>query len=94
MNKCQLCGERFCRPNARFCTKCQQLRRKDERGLFRCPFCGSDRFGVVDTRKSDNTIRRRRQCKECGHKSWTTEMLGDRGLLPVAFAAGPEEGGA
>lgn len=40
-----------------------------------CPFCRNDDSRVMDSRTSDDgaTIRRRRQCPECGKRFTTTE---------------------
>lgn len=44
---------------------------------MRCPKCTSIEDKVVDSRisKEGNTIRRRRECLECGHRFTTTENL-------------------
>lgn len=49
---------------------------------MRCPFCGHESTGVKDSRvSSDNTsIRRRRQCGECGGRFTTVEHIQ---LLPL-----------
>jgi transcriptional repressor NrdR len=43
----------------------------------RCPLCGSDDDRVVDSRPSlDGTaIRRRRECRSCGHRFTTFERI-------------------
>lgn len=40
--------------------------------------CGSDETEVIDTRKRDNVIYRRRKCKECGRRWATYEVLGSQ----------------
>ena len=44
---------------------------------MRCPKCTSIEDKVIDSRisKEGNTIRRRRECLECGHRFTTTETL-------------------
>jgi transcriptional repressor NrdR len=44
---------------------------------MRCPKCTSIEDKVIDSRisKEGNTIRRRRECLECGHRFTTTESL-------------------
>ena len=44
---------------------------------MRCPKCTSLDDKVIDSRVSreGNTIRRRRECLECGHRTTTTETL-------------------
>jgi len=51
----------------------QQRRNSDERGLV-CRVCGCRHFEVVYTQKlEDGRIRRRRQCRHCGHRITTHE---------------------
>lgn len=38
-----------------------------------CPYCQSTRSRVVDTNKSKNGIRRRRECQDCGQRFSTYE---------------------
>ena len=47
---------------------------------MRCPSCGYSESKVVDSRPSehDTTIRRRRECLECGHRFTTYERLVDK----------------
>ena len=44
---------------------------------MRCPKCTSVEDKVIDSRisKEGNSIRRRRECLECGHRFTTTEVL-------------------
>jgi transcriptional repressor NrdR len=44
---------------------------------MRCPKCTSIEDKVIDSRiaRDGNTIRRRRECLECGHRFTTTEFL-------------------
>ena len=44
---------------------------------MKCPFCGFENDKVVDSRESKeaDSIRRRRECLECGHRYSTTENL-------------------
>lgn len=39
-----------------------------------CPKCESDTY-VIDSRKFAGTTYRRRKCKECGHKFYTSEEI-------------------
>ena len=50
---------------------------------MRCPKCTSIEDKVTDSRisKEGNTIRRRRECLECGHRFSTTETLVREGLI-------------
>ncbi|MDI1342835.1 MAG: hypothetical protein PSV22_01870 [Pseudolabrys sp.] len=45
----------------------------EEQGL-RCPKCACQHFYVVWTRaRADRSIRRRRECRHCGHQITTSE---------------------
>lgn len=52
---------------------------------MRCPKCTSIEDKVIDSRisKEGNTIRRRRECLECGHRFTTTEMVVREGLVVI-----------
>ena len=42
-----------------------------------CPFCGAKELKVIDSRASDDakSIRRRRECEECGQRFTTYERI-------------------
>lgn len=44
---------------------------------MKCPFCGKENTRVIDSRPSEesNSIRRRRQCDECGKRFTTYEKV-------------------
>ena len=50
---------------------------------MRCPKCGGQEDRVVDSRASREgaTIRRRRECTQCGHRFTTYEELEREGLM-------------
>jgi transcriptional repressor NrdR len=52
---------------------------------MRCPKCTSVEDKVIDSRisKEGTSIRRRRECLECGHRYSTTEMLVRDGLVVI-----------
>lgn len=52
---------------------------------MRCPACGNTESKVVDSRPSDDglSIRRRRECLECGRRFTTYERLGDSPLIVI-----------
>lgn len=52
---------------------------------MRCPKCTSLEDKVIDSRisKEGNTIRRRRECLECGHRFTTTESLVRDGMVVI-----------
>ncbi len=52
---------------------------------MRCPACGYSESKVVDSRPSEefNSIRRRRECLQCGNRFTTYERWGDNPLLVV-----------
>ncbi len=52
---------------------------------MRCPKCTSIDDKVIDSRisKEGNTIRRRRECLECGYRFTTTESVVRDGLIVI-----------
>ena len=60
---------------------------------MRCPKCTSIEDKVIDSRisKEGNTIRRRRECLECGHRFTTTEMLVREGIYVIKHDGRREE---
>ncbi|MBW8782027.1 MAG: transcriptional repressor NrdR [Verrucomicrobia bacterium] len=52
---------------------------------MRCPKCTSIEDKVIDSRisKEGSSIRRRRECLECGHRFTTTELLVREGLVVI-----------
>src|ERR1051326_4113706 len=52
---------------------------------MRCPKCTSIEDKVIDPRisKEGSTIRRRRECLECGHRFSTTETLVRDGMIVI-----------
>ncbi len=47
---------------------------KSPTGLH-CPRCHSTALRTLDTRKADDTIRRKRECHKCGAQFYTTEAV-------------------
>jgi len=52
---------------------------------MRCPFCGSREDRVLDSREAPDgsTIKRRRECKECGRRFTTFEQVEEITLYVV-----------
>ena len=52
---------------------------------MRCPKCTSIEDKVIDSRisREGTTIRRRRECLECGHRYTTTEMIVREDLVVI-----------
>lgn len=52
---------------------------------MRCPFCSYEESKVVDSRSTDEnaTIRRRRECLECGKRYTTYEKIEDIPILVI-----------
>ena len=50
---------------------------------MKCPFCGYGDSKVVDSRDVNETVRRRRQCLECGSRFTTYERLHANCLLVI-----------
>jgi transcriptional repressor NrdR len=44
--------------------------------LMKCPYCGSENLKTLETRDSpDNTVRRRKECADCGKRFTTYEYI-------------------
>lgn len=51
---------------------------------MKCPFCGKDNTKVIDSRPTDDSsIRRRRQCDECGKRFTTYEKVETMPLIVI-----------
>ena len=51
---------------------------------MKCPYCGKDNTKVIDSRPTDDSsIRRRRQCDECGKRFTTYEKIETLPLIVV-----------
>lgn len=45
--------------------------------LPQCPACNKYTFRVIESRKNNVSIRRRKQCDACGHRATTREVTED-----------------
>jgi transcriptional repressor NrdR len=50
---------------------------------MRCPFCAQENSKVIDTRESEETIRRRRECLDCGRRFTTYERVAQSSLMVI-----------
>ncbi len=50
---------------------------------MRCPYCAKEDSKVIDTRESDETIRRRRECLNCGRRFTTYERVAQTSLMVI-----------
>ncbi len=50
---------------------------------MKCPECGYDDSKVIDSRPSENKIRRRRECIKCGYRFTTYEIIEDIPLMVI-----------
>lgn len=51
---------------------------------MKCPYCGKENTRVIDSRPTDDSsIRRRRQCDECGKRFTTYEKVETLSLIVV-----------
>lgn len=44
---------------------------------MKCPKCGSDQLGCIDSRKNNGAVRRRRVCQDCHYRFSTMEISVD-----------------
>ena len=54
---------------------------------MKCPFCGYEDTKVIDSRPSDEKIKRRRECTKCGGRFTTYEAV-ERPMLMVEKRSG------
>ncbi|OQY96651.1 MAG: transcriptional regulator NrdR [Chloroflexi bacterium UTCFX4] len=50
---------------------------------MRCPYCSKEASKVIDTRESEEAIRRRRECLKCGHRFTTYERVAQTSLMVI-----------
>lgn len=50
---------------------------------MRCPYCAQENSKVIDTRESEETIRRRRECLNCGRRFTTYERVAQTSLMVI-----------
>lgn len=50
---------------------------------MKCPECGYDDSKVIDSRPTDNKIRRRRECTKCGCRFTTYEVVENIPLMVI-----------
>ncbi len=50
---------------------------------MKCPFCGNNESKVVDSRSTDNAIRRRRECSNCLKRYTTYEKVDNIPILVI-----------
>lgn len=44
---------------------------------MKCPKCGSDQVTVIDSRRDDSMVTRRRKCMDCNHRFQTHEITAE-----------------
>ena len=50
---------------------------------MRCPYCAQENSKVIDTRESEETIRRRRECLNCTRRFTTYERVAQASLMVI-----------
>ncbi len=50
---------------------------------MRCPYCAKEDSKVIDTRESEETIRRRRECLHCTRRFTTYERVAQTSLMVI-----------
>ena len=50
---------------------------------MKCPECGCDDSKVIDSRPTENKVRRRRECIKCGFRFTTYEIIEDIPLMVI-----------
>lgn len=50
---------------------------------MKCPECGDEESKVIDSRPSENKVRRRRECIRCGFRFTTYEIIEENPLMVI-----------
>ena len=50
---------------------------------MRCPECGDEESKVIDSRPTENKVRRRRECIRCGYRFTTYEIIEENPLMVI-----------
>lgn len=50
---------------------------------MRCPECGDEESKVIDSRPTENKVRRRRECIRCGYRFTTYEIIEEIPLMVI-----------
>ena len=50
---------------------------------MKCPECGCEESKVIDSRPTDNKVRRRRECIQCGGRFTTYEIIEEIPLMVI-----------
>ena len=50
---------------------------------MKCPECGCEESKVIDSRPTENKVRRRRECIQCGFRFTTYEIIEDIPLMVI-----------
>lgn len=58
---------------------------------MRCPYCGGQESKVIDSRDSDEAVRRRRKCLACGARFTTYERIQPSSIFVVKKGGRREE---
>lgn len=53
------------------------------RFFMRCPECGCEESKVIDSRPTENKVRRRRECIQCGTRFTTYEIIEEIPLMVI-----------
>lgn len=51
--------------------------------IMKCPECGCEESKVIDSRPSENKVRRRRECISCGFRFTTYEIIEEIPLMVI-----------
>lgn len=55
----------------------------EESIIMKCPECSCEESKVIDSRPSDNKVRRRRECIQCGYRFTTYEIIEEVPLMVI-----------
>ena len=55
----------------------------ERRTFMKCPECGCEESKVIDSRPTENKVRRRRECIQCGARFTTYEIIEEVPLMVI-----------
>lgn len=64
-------------------TGTQHMRLPRKGNIMKCPECGCEESKVIDSRPTENKVRRRRECTECGCRFTTYEIIEEMPLMVI-----------
>ena len=59
------------------------VQKEQENNIMKCPECNCEESKVIDSRPTENKVRRRRECIQCGYRFTTYEIIEEIPLMVI-----------